>query len=89
MLVAATKGKINGLEKKKKGNRSTYKNNIFSIKLITKVVTREFQSRCSRAKQRQRNEPKKCAASCFLANDTYSRCRRHLALPDFMIILFE
>ena len=36
MLVAATKGKINGLEKKKKGNRSTYKNNIFSIKLVTK-----------------------------------------------------
>ena len=39
MLVAATMGKINGLEKKKKGNRSTYKNNIFSIKLVTKGCT--------------------------------------------------
>ena len=36
MLVAATKGKISGSEKKKKGNWSTYMYNIFSIKLVTK-----------------------------------------------------
>ena len=61
--------------------------NIFSIKRVKGVVTRKFQFRYSRAKQRQRHEPKKCAASCFFA--TYSRCRRHLALHDFIIILFE
>ena len=34
MLVAATKGKISGSEKKKKGKRSTYMYNIFSIKRV-------------------------------------------------------
>ena len=36
--------------------------NIFSIKRVKGVVTRKFQFRYSHAKQRQRNEPKKCAA---------------------------
>ena len=55
------KVKINGSEKKV--NENTY--DISSIKRVTKRFLEV--SRCSRAKQRQRNVQKKCAArqSCF------------------------
>ena len=59
-MLAATKVKVSGSEKK--GNKNTY--NISSIKR----VTRKFLGvlRCSRAKQRQRNIQKKCAARARL-----------------------
>ena len=47
---------------KKKVKENTY--NIFSKKRVTKKFLEV--SRCSRAKQRQRNVPKKCAASAKL-----------------------
>ena len=59
-MLAATEVKIviNGSEKKK-GNRNTY--DICSIKRVTRKFLEV--SRCSRAKQRQRNVQKKnCAA---------------------------
>ena len=59
-MLAATKVKVSGCEKK--GNKNTY--DISSIKR----VTRKFLGvlRCSRAKQRQRNIQKKCAARAKL-----------------------
>ena len=59
--------KISGSEKKV--NEKTY--DISSIKRVTKKFLEV--SRCSRAKQRQRNVPKKClqVQSCFFANKTY------------------
>ena len=59
-MLAATKVKVSGSEKK--GNKNTY--DISSIKR----VTRKFLGvlRCSRAKQRQRNIQKKCAARARL-----------------------
>ena len=64
-MLAATKVKVNGSEKK--GIRNTY--DISSIKR----VTRKFLGvlRCSRAKQRQRNVKKKVSMhgqSCFFVN---------------------
>ena len=59
-MLVATKVKVSGSEKK--GNKNTY--DISSIKR----VTRKFLGvlRCSRAKQRQRNIQKKCAARARL-----------------------
>ena len=59
-MLAATKVKVSGSEKK--GNKNTY--DISSMKR----VTRKFLGvlRCSRAKQRQRNVQKKCAARAKL-----------------------
>ena len=59
-MLAATKVKVSGSEKK--GNKNTY--DISSIKR----VTRKFLGvlRCSRAKQQQRNVQKKCAARAKL-----------------------
>ena len=61
------KMKMSGSEKKV--NKKTY--DISSIKRVTKTFLEV--SRCSRAKQWQRNVQKKCAAlqSCFFANQTY------------------
>ena len=62
-MLAATKVKMSGSEKK-----------VSEAHLVHtyKRVARKFPevSRCSRAKQRQRNVPKKCAASAklFFAN---------------------
>ena len=55
-MLAATKVKMSGSEKKV--NRTTY--NISSIKRVTRKFLEV--SRCRRAKQRQRNVQKKCAA---------------------------
>ena len=57
-MLAATRVKMSDSEKKKKVNKNTYDTS--SLKL----VTRKFLDvlRCSRAKQRQRNVQKKCAA---------------------------
>ena len=55
-MLAATMVKLSGSEKKV--NRNTY--NISSIKRVTRKFLEV--SRCSRAKQRQRNVQKKCAA---------------------------
>ena len=59
-MLAATKVKMSGSEKKV--NRTTY--NISSIKRVTRKFLEV--SRCSRAKQRQRNVQKKCAARAKL-----------------------
>ena len=64
-MPAATKVKMRGSEKD--GNSDTY--DISSIKRLTRKFLEV--SRCSRAKQRQRNVQKKCAARAnfiFLAN---------------------
>ena len=58
-MLAATRVKMSGSKKKK--NRNTY--NISSIKHVTRKFLKV--SRCSRAKQRQRNG-KKSVQSCFL-----------------------
>ena len=59
-MLAATKVKVSGSEKK--GNKNTY-----DISFI-KRVTGKFLGvlRCSHAKQRQRNVQKKCAARARL-----------------------
>ena len=59
-MLAATKVKMSGSEKKV--NRTTY--NISSIKRVTRKFLEV--SRCRRAKQRQRNVQKKCAARAKL-----------------------
>ena len=56
-MLAATKVKKSGKEKKK-ANRMAY--NICSIKRVTRKFLEV--SRCRRAKQRQRNLQKRCAA---------------------------
>ena len=56
-MLAATKVKKSGSEKKK-ANRMAY--NICSIKRVTRKFLEV--SRCRRAKQRQRNLQKRCAA---------------------------
>ena len=86
-ILAATKVKMSRSEKKKK-NKNTY-----DISFI-KRVTRTFLelSRCSRAKQGQRNVQKKRDARSkllFCSLDLllffhWSRCLRHLALHDFI-----
>ena len=65
-MLAATKVKMSGNEKKKKVNRNTY--NISSIKRVTRKFLEV--SRSSRAKQRQRNVQKSVlnVQSCFFAN---------------------
>ena len=60
-MLAATKVKMSGSEKKKV-NENTY--DISSIKRVTKKFLEV--SRCSRAKQWQRNVQKKCAARAKL-----------------------
>ena len=79
------KVKITGSEKKV--NENTY--DISSIKRVTKKFLEV--SRCSRAKQRQRNVQKKCAARAkllFLLIRPFftilRRCLRRLALHDFI-----
>ena len=59
-MLAATKAQMNGSEKK-------VKENTYDISFI-KRLTRKFLdvSHCSRAKQRQRNVQKKCAARAKL-----------------------
>ena len=59
-MPAATRVKMSGSEKKVNG--TTY--NISSIKRVTRKFLEV--SRCSRAKQRQRNVQKKCAARAKL-----------------------
>ena len=63
-MLAATKVKMNGNEKKKKVNRNTY--HISSIKRLTRKFLEVLRS--SRAKQRQRNVQKSVlnVQSCFL-----------------------
>ena len=63
-MLAATKVKMSGSEKKV--NKNTY--DISSIKRVTKKFLEV--SRCSRAKQRQRNVQKSVlhVQSCFFAN---------------------
>ena len=60
-MLAATQVKMSGSVKKKM-NRNTY--NMFSIKRVTRKFLEV--SRCSRAKQRQRNVQNKCAAGAKL-----------------------
>ena len=64
-MLAATKVKMSGSEKKKV-NENTY--DISSIKLVTKKFLEV--SHCNRAKQRQRNVQKSVlhVQSCFFAN---------------------
>ena len=77
---------------KKKVNKKTY--DISSVKRVTRKFLEV--SRCSRAKQRQRNVQKKyptCAKLLFYLLDLLlffhrSRCLRgRLALPDFIVCL--
>ena len=84
------KVKMSGSEKKV--NENTY--DISSIKRVTKKFLEV--SRCSRAKQRQRNVPKTCATQVafLLISKTYCcfftvlrRCLRRLALHDFIFCL--
>ena len=61
-MLAATKGRWKWATVKKKVNENTY--NISSKKRVTKKFLE--LSHCSRAKQRQRNVQKKCAARAKL-----------------------
>ena len=66
-MLAATRVKMSDSEKKV--NKNTY--DVSSIKRVTRKFLEV--SRCSRAKQQQRNVQKKCAARAKLlfANETY------------------
>ena len=80
------KVKMSGSEKKV--NENTY--DISSIKRVTKKFLEV--SRCSRAKQRQRNVQKKCAAPakllfCYLNILLFFTVHRRLALHDFINII--
>ena len=79
--------KVKKTGSEKKVNENTY--DISSIKRVTKKFLEV--SRCSRAKQRQRNVQKKCAARAkldLLLFFTVLRCcLRRLALHDFMFCL--
>ena len=76
---------------RKKVNENTY--DISSIKLVTKKFLEI--SRCSCAKQRQRNVQKNCAAGAKLVLlirpivvfHRLRRCLRRLALHDFIFCL--
>ena len=89
-MLAATWVKMS--DSGKKVNKNTY--DISSIKHVTRKLLEV--SRCSRAKQRQRNVQRKCAARakllffskldlCLLFHR--SRCPRRLALHDFTFCL--
>ena len=88
-MLATTKVKASGSEKK--GNKNTY--DISSIKRVTRKFLRVL--RCSRAKQRQRNVQKKCAARAKLLFLLIRPivvfhsplCLRRLALHDFIFCL--
>ena len=56
-MLAATKVQVSSSKKKKNVNRNTY--NISSIKRVTRKFLELEVSRCSRAKQQQRNVQKK------------------------------
>ena len=80
------KVKMSGSEKKVK--KKTYDTS--SIKRVTKKFLEV--SRCSRAKQRQRNVQKKCAPLAkllflLLFFTVLRRCLRSLALHDFIFCL--
>ena len=62
-MLAATKVKMSGSDKKKKVNRNTY--DISSIKRGARKFLEV--SRCSRAKQRQRNV-QNIGQNCFFSN---------------------
>ena len=82
----------NKRQRKKKMNENTY--NISSMQEPAPGVTKTFLevSRCSRAKQRQRNVQKKCAAPakllfCYLDILLFFTVLRRLALHDFINII--
>ena len=75
------KVKMSGSEKKV--NENTY--NISSIKNVTKKFLEV--SRCSRAKQRQRNDQKMIKLDLLLFFTILRRCLCRLALHDFIFCL--